>query len=255
MEKKLGQSEIYKPKKKPPRKPKYYVLDMFPYPSGCEFACRSSQRLYCYRYRRSHENDAGIQCSSSDGLGCIWSAGRKLRAKNKVHPSVATAENIATFKKQLGLLGFTYDWDRKSIPPIRNIINGHSGFFCNFFKKVWPMNLFAPINWCPSCQTGLANEDLDGGKCERCGSEIERRPMRQWVLKITDYAENYWKVWINYHFGRNISKRCKVIDWQERGALVDFKIKDSGEILKIFTTRPDTLFGATYMVMALSIHL
>jgi leucyl-tRNA synthetase len=171
--------------------------------------------------------------------------------KNKVHPSVATAENIETFKKQLGLLGFTYDWDREVDTTDPKYYKWTQWIFLQLFKKGLAFESFAPINWCPSCQTGLANEDLDGGKCERCGSEIERRPMRQWVLKITDYAEKLLSGLSELKEWPEHIKKMQS-DWigKSEGALVNFGIKNSEEKLQVFTTRPDTLFGATYMVIA-----
>jgi leucyl-tRNA synthetase len=232
-------------------KPKYYVLDMFPYPSGAGLHVGHPKGYIATDIVGRMKMMQGYNVLHPMGWDAFGLPAENYAIKNKVHPSVATAENVATFKKQLGLLGFTYDWDREVNTTNPKYYKWTQWIFLQMFKKGLAFESFAPINWCPSCQTGLANEDLDGGKCERCGSEIERKPMRQWVLKITDYAEKLLsglgelKEWPEH-----IKKMQS--DWigKSEGALVDFAIKNSEEKLQIFTTRPDTLFGATYMVIA-----
>ncbi|MCD4761587.1 class I tRNA ligase family protein, partial [bacterium] len=169
--------------------------------------------------------------------------------KNKVHPRVATEKNIKTFKEQLKKLGFTYDWEREINTTDPKFYKWTQWIFLQMFKKGLAFESHEPIIWCPSCKTGLANEDLEGGKCERCDSEVERKPMRQWVLRITDYAD------------RMLEDLEKLPDWDEsiremqknwigrsEGARVKFSI--NGDEIEVFTTRPDTLFGATYFVLS-----
>ncbi len=243
-------SGIYKTKEEA-GKPKYYVLDMFPYPSGAGLHVGHPKGYIATDIVGRMKMMRGFNVLHPMGWDAFGLPAENYAIKNKVHPAEATAENVATFKKQLGLLGFTYDWDREVNTTDPKYYKWTQWIFLQLFKKGLAYESFAPINWCPSCQTGLANEDLDDGKCERCGSEIERKPMRQWVLKITDYAEKLLDGLEKLPFWPEHIKKMQS-DWigRSEGALVDFKIKDSEEILKIFTTRPDTLFGATYMVVA-----
>jgi leucyl-tRNA synthetase len=243
-------SGIYKTKETA-GKPKYYVLDMFPYPSGAGLHVGHPKGYIATDIVGRMKMMQGYNVLHPMGWDAFGLPAENYAIKNKVHPSVATAENIETFKKQLGLLGFTYDWDREVDTTDPKYYKWTQWIFLQLFKKGLAFESFAPINWCPSCQTGLANEDLDGGKCERCGSEIERRPMRQWVLKITDYAEKLLSGLSELKEWPEHIKKMQS-DWigKSEGALVNFGIKNSEEKLQVFTTRPDTLFGATYMVIA-----
>ncbi|MFH2018373.1 MAG: class I tRNA ligase family protein, partial [bacterium] len=186
----------------------------------------------------------------------------------------ATKNNIKTFKKQLELLGFTYDWYREVNTTDPKYYKWTQWAFLQMFKRGLAYESYEPINWCPKCQTGLANEDLEDGKCERCGSEIERKPMRQWVLKITDYADRLlndldkldkWPApikemqrnWIGRSEGALIrfpviarSEATKQSYGNEDIASSSPTARSRNDNLEVFTTRPDTLFGATYMVIA-----
>ena len=244
------QSGIYKTKEES-GKPKYYVLDMFPYPSGAGLHVGHPKGYIATDIVGRMKMMQGFNVLHPMGWDAFGLPAENYALKNKVHPSEGTAKNIATFKSQLGLLGFTYDWDREVNTTDPKYYKWTQWIFLQMFKKGLAFESFAPINWCPDCKTGLANEDLEGGLCERCGSEIERRPMRQWVLRITDYAEKLLDGLDKLPLWPDHIKKMQS-DWigKSEGALVDFKIKDSNETLKIFTTRPDTLFGATYMVVA-----
>jgi leucyl-tRNA synthetase len=177
--------------------------------------------------------------------------------KNKVHPSVAVEKNIARYKKQLEMFGFTYDWDRQVITSDPEYYKWTQWIFLQMFNKGLAYESNEPINWCPKCLTGLANEDVEDGKCERCGTLVEKKPMRQWVLKITDYAERLLDDLDPPTGGVNWEKSIvdQQINWigRSEGTLIRFELKTKNEKLKskveIFTTRPDTLFGATFMVI------
>jgi len=171
--------------------------------------------------------------------------------KNKVHPKEGTDENVAVFKKQLEILGFSYDWEREINTTDPEYYKWTQWIFLQMYKKGLAYESYEPINWCPSCQTGLANEDLEDGMCERCGSEVIQKPMRQWVLKITDYAD------------RLLNDLETLPDWEESikemqrnwigksiGAEIDFGIVGREEKISVFTTRVDTIFGCTYLVLA-----
>ena len=240
-------------------KPKYYILDMFPYPSGAG--------LHVGHPKGYIATDVFARMKMMQGYNVLhpmaWDAfglpAENYALENKVHPRQAVEENIKKFKSQLLKIGFTYDWGREINTTDPEYYKWTQWIFLQMFKKGLAYESHEPINWCPSCQTGLANEDLENGKCERCGSEIERKPMRQWVLKITDYAD------------RLLNDLEKLPDWEEsikemqrnwigrsEGAIVQFSViaseaKQSNEQdnkLEVFTTRPDTLFGCTYMVVA-----
>ena len=241
------------------KKKKYYILDMFPYPSGAGLHVGHPKGYIATDVFARMKMMQGYNVLHPMGWDAFGLPAENYAIENKVHPRVATEKNIKVFKNQLLKLGFTYDWGREINTTDPDYYKWTQWIFLRMFKKGLAYESREPINWCPSCQTGLANEDLENGKCERCGSEIERKPMRQWVLKITDYAD------------RLLNDLEKLPDWEEsikemqrnwigrsEGATVRFSViaseaKQSNERdnkLEVFTTRPDTLFGCTYMVVA-----
>ncbi len=170
--------------------PKKYVLDMFPYPSG--------EGLHVGHPRGYIATDVYSRMKRMEGYNVLhpmgWDAfglpAENFAIKNKVHPRVAVEKNVARFKEQLGLIGPDYDWSREINTTDPSFYKWTQWIFLQMFKKGLAYESYEPINWCPSCQTGLANEDVeDDGTCERCGTKVEKKPMRQWVLKITDYAD------------------------------------------------------------------
>ncbi len=185
---KWEESGIYKVEDKSD-KPKYYILDMFPYPSG--------EGLHVGHPKGYIATDIFARMKTMQGFNVLhpmgWDAfglpAENYAIKNKVHPKIATEKNIETFKRQLGRLGLTYDWEREISTIDPEFYKWTQWIFLQMFERGLAYESHEPINWCSSCKTGLANEDLEDGKCERCGTEIERKPMRQWVLKITDYAD------------------------------------------------------------------
>ncbi|MBI4992932.1 MAG: leucine--tRNA ligase [Candidatus Magasanikbacteria bacterium] len=242
-------------------KPKYYVLDMFPYPSGAGLHVGHPKGYIATDVVARMKMMRGFNVLHPMGWDAFGLPTENYALKNKVHPAVATKKNIQVFKKQLGLLGFTYDWDREINTTDPNYYKWTQWIFLQMFKRGLAYESYEPINWCPSCKTGLANEDLEDGKCERCGSAIEQKPMRQWVLKITDYAErllndlNLLDKW-----PEPIKEMQRNWIGKSEGALVRFTViarseeratrQSSGGKIEVFTTRPDTLFGATYVVLA-----
>lgn len=175
--------------------------------------------------------------------------------KNKVHPKEAVEKNIATFKGQLKKFGFTYDWDREIKTTDPEYYKWTQWIFLKMYKKGLAYESDEPINWCPSCRTGLALEDLENGLCERCGTQVVKKKIKQWVLKMTDYADR-----LLYDLDR------EDLDWEEsikeqqrnwigrsEGAVIKFKIENpklGEEFIEVFTTRVDTIFGCTYCVLA-----
>ena len=256
-------------------KPKYYILDMFPYPSGAGLHVGHPKGYIATDVIARMKQMQGFNVLHPMGWDAFGLPAENYAIKNKVHPRVATEKNIKIFKKQLGLLGFTYDWSREINTTDPEYYKWTQWMFLQMFKKGLAYESYAPINWCPSCQTGLANEDLEDGKCERCGSAVEQKPMRQWVLKITDYAERLlndldklknWpeaikemqKNWIGRSEGATvrfvIASEAKQSYNNYNGNSGIASSSPSGiprnDILEVFTTRPDTLFGATYVVVA-----
>jgi len=242
------------------KKPKYYVLDMFPYPSGSGLHVGHPKGYIATDVIARAKMMQGYNVLHPMGWDAFGLPAENYAIENKTHPAEAVEKNVKVFKKQLGLLGFTYDWDREVNTTDPDYYKWTQWTFLQMFKKGLAYESNEPINWCPSCQTGLANEDLEDGKCERCGSAIERKPMRQWMLKITDYADRMledleklpqWedsikemqKNWIGKSNGASVIFNVIPTQSGSRGAKEDFQ-------LEVFTTRPDTLFGATYMVVA-----
>ncbi len=244
-------------------KPKFYVLDMFPYPSGAGLHVGHPKGYIATDVFSRMKMMQGFNVLHPMGWDAFGLPAENYALANKTHPKIATDNNIAIFKAQLEKLGFSYDWDREIKTTDPEFYKWTQWAFLKMFERGLAYESYEPINWCPSCQTGLANEDLEDGKCERCGSEIEQKPMRQWVLKITDYAD------------RMLNDLDKLPDWEEsikemqrnwigrsEGASVKFQISNDkfqinsqiqnskSEYLEVFTTRPDTLFGCTYMVVA-----
>ncbi|XKT74243.1 MAG: leucine--tRNA ligase [Patescibacteria group bacterium UBA2163] len=233
-------------------KPKAYVLDMFPYPSG--------EGLHVGHPRGYVATDVYSRMKRMQGYNVLhpmgWDAfglpAENFAIKNKVHPREAVEKNIARFKEQLAHIGFDYDWNREINTTDPEYYTWTQWIFLKLYEKGLAHESYEPINWCPSCQTGLANEDIENdGTCERCGALVEKKPMRQWVLKITDYADrlladletlNEWP--------EHIKEAQRNWIGRSEGAEIKFSIKGSDKSIAVFTTRPDTLFGATYMVLA-----
>lgn len=271
-----------------PNKPKYYILDMFPYPSGEGLHVGHPKGYIATDILARMKMLAGYNVLHPMGWDAFGLPAENYALKTKTHPKKSTDDNIATYKSQLEKIGFTYDWDREINTTDPDYYKWTQWTFLKMYEKGLAYQSCEPINWCPSCQTGLAQEDLDEGKCERCGSEIERKPMRQWVLKITDYADrmlndldklNGWedsikemqRNWIGRSEGAEI--QFSLICHYERS---DSEVKDPplaktdeqsaygkspqdpngsfadarDDKIKVFTTRPDTLFGCTYCVVA-----
>lgn len=233
------------------QKPKYYVLDMFPYPSGAGLHVGHPKGYIATDIVARKRLMQGYNVLHPMGWDAFGLPAENYALKNKVHPRQATQKNIATFKKQLELLGFSYDWEREINTTDPKYYRFTQWIFLQMWRRGLAYESYAPINWCPSCQTGLANEDLEDGHCERCGSLVEQKPMRQWVLKITKYAD------------RLLDDLDKLPDWEEAikemqrhwlgrslGAEIDFQIFGSEEKITVFTTRIDTIFGCTYVVLA-----
>jgi leucyl-tRNA synthetase len=230
---------------------KSYVLDMFPYPSG--------EGLHVGHPKGYIATDVYARMMRMQGYDVLhpmgWDAfglpAENYAIKNKVHPSVAVAKNIARFKEQLQNIGFSYDWDREINTTDPEYYKWTQWIFLQLYKKGLAYESFEPINWCPSCQTGLANEDVEQGKCERCGSVVEKRAMRQWVLKITDYAEKMLAGLETLVWPKSIIESQR--NWIGRSEGVNFicHIKDLGTEVRMYNSVPQTYHAETFTVIAL----
>ena len=232
------------------KKPKYYCLDMFPYPSGSGLHV-GHWRGYVIsdvwsRYKMLH----GYYVIHPMGWDAFGLPTENYAIKNKIHPKEVTKTNVARFKKQLHSLGYSFDWDREINTTDPEYYKWTQWIFLKLFKAGLAYKKEMPINWCTSCKVGLANEEVVNGVCERCGSEVVRKVKSEWMLKITDYADKL----IEGLDGVDYIERVKVSqkNWIGRstGAEVDFSVKGKEDKLRIYTTRCDTLFGVTYMVVS-----
>lgn len=231
-------------------KPKYYALVEFPYPSG--------QGLHVGHPRPYTALDIVARKRRMQGYNVLYPMGwdafglptENYAIKNKIHPKEVTKTNVARFKKQLHSLGYSFDWDREINTTDPEYYKWTQWIFLKLFKAGLAYKKEMPINWCTSCKVGLANEEVVNGVCERCGSEVVRNVKSEWMLKITDYADKL----IEGLDGVDYIERVKVSqkNWIGRstGAEVDFSVKGKEDKLRIYTTRCDTLFGVTYMVVS-----
>ncbi len=227
-----------------------YVLDMFPYPSGAGLHVGhpegyTATDIYC-RYLRMN----GYNVLHPMGFDSFGLPAENYAIKTGTHPKVTTEKNIDIFRAQIKSLGFSYDWDREVSTCDPEYYKWTQWLFLQIFKKGLAYEAQIPINWCPSCQTGLANEEVKEGHCERCGHQVHRRNLRQWVLKITDYAERLLNDVDKLDWPEPIKIMQRNWIGKSTGAEVTFRIEGGHGELKVYTTRPDTLFGVTYMVLS-----
>lgn len=233
-----------------PDKQKFYILDMFPYPSGVGLHVGHPKGYIATDVISRYKRMNGFNVLHPMGWDAFGLPAEQYALKNKVHPRIATDENIARYKRQLEKISLNYDWDREISTTDPSFYKWTQWAFIQMFKKGLVFQSNEPINWCPSCKTGLANEDLENGACERCGTPIEKKKIPQWVIKITDYADRLLTDLDTLEWQEHIKELQRNWIGRSEGAKITFKIKDSTEIVTVFTTRPDTLFGATYMVLA-----
>ena len=231
-------------------KPKYYALVEFPYPSG--------QGLHVGHPRPYTALDIVARKRRMQGYNVLYPMGwdafglptENYAIKNHIHPKIVTKNNVHHFKDQLQSLGYSFDWDREINTTDPEYYHWTQWIFLKLFKAGLAYKKEMPINWCTSCKVGLANEEVVNGVCERCGSPVVRKVKSEWMLKITEYADKL----IDGLDGVDYIERVKTSqkNWigRSHGAEVDFSLKDKPEKLTIYTTRPDTLFGVTYMVLS-----
>ncbi|MBI5140410.1 MAG: leucine--tRNA ligase [Candidatus Vogelbacteria bacterium] len=231
-------------------KPKCYILDMFPYPSGIGLHMGHPKGYVPTDTYSRYKKMNGYNVLHPMGWDAFGLPAENYAIKNKIHPAVSVKKNIKKFKEQLGRIGFDYDWSREIDTTDPKYYKWTQWIFLKLLEKGLAYESYEPINWCPSCQTGLANEDLDNGVCERCGSEVEKKPMRQWVLRITDYAERLLKDLDILKWPESVKESQRNWIGKSEGAEIDFKITNDELRIKVFTTHPETIFGATYLVLS-----
>jgi leucyl-tRNA synthetase len=231
-------------------KPKKYVLDMFPYPSGEGLHVGHPKGYIATDIFSRHARMTGHEVLHPMGWDAFGLPAENYALKHKVHPRIAVEKNIATFKAQLAHIGFDYDWSREINTTDPAYYHWTQWIFLKLFEQGLAFQSDEPINWCPSCKTGLANEDLDGNACERCGTPVEKKKLPQWVLKITAYADRMLADLDTLDWPEHIKESQRNWIGRSEGAELDFAISGSEEKITVFTTRPDTLFGVTYVVLA-----
>jgi valyl-tRNA synthetase len=186
--KKWAEDQMYKTENNS-KKNKFYILDMFPYPSGVGLHVGHPKGYIATDVISRQKRMQGFNVLHPMGWDAFGLPAENYALKTKTHPRISVEKNVAVFKEQLSILGFDYDWSREVNTTDPEYYKWTQWIFTKMFEKGLTYESMEPINWCPSCKTGLAQEDLEDGKCERCGSEIEKKPLRQWVLRITDYAD------------------------------------------------------------------
>jgi leucyl-tRNA synthetase len=230
-------------------KPKFYALVEFPYPSGDGLHVGHPRPYTAMDIVARKRRMQGYNTLFPIGFDAFGLPTENFAIKNKVHPAVVTKKNIATFTSQLKMLGYSFDWDRVIDTSSPEYYKWTQWIFIKMFERGLAYKASMPVNWCTSCKCVLANEEVVNGVCERCGSEVVRREKSQWMLRITDYADRLLDDLDDVDFIER--GRVQTKNWIGRsyGAEVDFTTT-AGESLRVFTTRPDTLFGATYMVIS-----
>jgi leucyl-tRNA synthetase len=247
------EQKLYECKEDPayPKAKRFYCLDMFPYPSGAGLHVGhpegyTASDILC-RYKRM----SGFNVLHPMGWDAFGLPAENYAIKTGTHPRICTQENIRTFKRQIKSIGFSYDWSREVDTTDPQYFKWTQWIFLQLFKNGLAYEATVPINWCESCKTGLANEEVSDGKCERCGSTVVRKDMRQWMLKITAYADRLLADLDELDWPESVKLMQRNWIGKSIGAEVHFQVDGfKGKELRVFTTRPDTLFGATYMVLA-----
>ena len=230
-------------------KPKFYPLIEFPYPSGAGLHVghpRSNTAMDIIARKRRME---GYNVLFPIGYDAFGLPAERYAIKNHVHPSIVTAQNIRHFHEQLERLGFSFDYDREIATTDPKYYKWTQWIFLKLFEKGLAYKSEMPINWCPTCKIGLANEEVVNGVCEKCGGEVVRRVKSQWMLKITEYAQKLLDGLDQVDFIDRVKVQQRNWIGRSEGAEVDFTLS-TGDKLRVYTTRPDTLFGATYMVIS-----
>ncbi len=234
-------------------RPKFYALDMFPYPSGSGLHVGHCEGYTATDILTRQKRMLGFDVLHPMGWDAFGLPAENYAIKTGIHPRITTEQAIANFRRQIESLGFAYDWEREVNTTHPKYYRWTQWIFLKLFERGLAHEAQIPINWCPSCKTGLANEEVSGGKCERCGTQVERKNLRQWILKITAFADRLLEDLSEVDWPESTLQMQRNWIGRSEGAEVVFTVSDgnaAGKPLRVFTTRPDTLYGATYMVVA-----
>jgi len=232
--------------------PKFYALDMFPYPSGSGLHVGHCEGYTATDVITRWKRMQGFRVLHPMGWDAFGLPAENYAIKHGVHPRETTAAAIKNFRRQIDAVGFAYDWDREIDTTDPGYMRWTQWIFLKLFERDLAYEAVVPINWCPSCKTGLANEEVSQGRCERCGSVVVRKDMRQWMLRITRYADRLLTDLDELDWPASTVAMQRNWIGRSEGAEVTFTTATPvvGRELRVFTTRPDTLYGATYMVLS-----
>lgn len=232
-------------------KPKYYVLDMFPYPSGAGLHVGHPEGYTATDIVARYKRMKGFNVLHPMGWDAFGLPAEQYAIETGTHPRETTERNIQRFREQLQMLGFSYDWSREVNTTDPDYYKWTQWIFLRLFERGLAYQAEVPVNWCPALGTVLSNEEVIDGKSERGGHPVIRRPMRQWMLKITDYADRLLEGLEHVDWPESVKEMQRNWIGRSEGAEVEFLLEDdAASRIRVFTTRPDTLFGATYMVLA-----
>lgn len=236
-------------------KPKFYVLDMFPYPSGSGLHVGHPEGYTATDILARYKRMKGFNVLHPMGWDAFGLPAEQYAVKTGTHPKITTEKNIERFREQLQAIGFSYDWDREVNTTDPNYFKWTQWIFLKLFEQGLAYEDEVAVNWCPELGTVLANEEVIDGKSEVGGFPVIRKPMRQWVLKITAYAERLLNDLDELDWPESLKDMQRNWIGKSVGAEIDFKVEDEQGTIRVYTTRPDTIFGATYMVLAPEHHL
>jgi len=231
-------------------KPKFYVLDMFPYPSGSGLHVGHLEGYTATDIIARYKWKKGYNVLHPMGWDAFGLPAENYALQTGIHPRITTQKNIANFKRQIKAMGFAYDWDREINTTDPKYYKWTQWIFIQLYKAGLVYQDEVPVNWCPALKTVLANEEVVDGTSVRGGHPVIRKPMRQWMMKITAYAEKLLEDLDTIDFPESIREMQRNWIGKSEGAYIIFRVEGTNETLKVFTTRPDTVFGATYMVVA-----
>ena len=231
-------------------KPKYYVLDMFPYPSGAGLHVGHALGYVATDIVARYKRMKGFNVLHPMGWDAFGLPAEQYAIKTGTHPKVTTQQNVENFKKQINSLGFSYDWSREINTTDPGYYKWTQWIFMQLFNKGLAFEQEVAVNWCPELKAVLANEEVVNGKSDIGGHPVIRLPMKQWILKITDYAESLLDGLDDLDWPENIKELQKNWIGRSEGVELGFEIDGSNDLINVYTTRPDTLFGASYMVLA-----
>lgn len=231
-------------------KPKYYILDMFPYPSGAGLHVGHPLGYIASDIVARFKRLKGFNVLHPMGFDSFGLPAEQHAIKTGQHPAISTEKNIARYKEQLSSLGFSYDWSREIRTSDPSFYKWTQWIFLKLYEKGLAYEANSMINWCPNDKAVLANEEVKSGCCERCGTPVVRRKLKQWVLRITEYADRLLEDLDELDWPESIKSSQSNWIGKSKGAEIDFQIEDRDTPIRIYTTRPDTIYGATYMVLA-----